>query len=56
MSVFRNFKALLSMKNRFILLLILTGLLSSCSSYEFKSAHNEEHPCYSIWNWHPQNS
>jgi hypothetical protein len=44
------------MKTRLTLLLLLTGLLSSCSSYEIKSAQNEEHPCYSTWHSYPQNS
>lgn len=45
-----------SMKTRLSILLLLTGLLASCSSYEIKSAQNEEHPCYSTWQWYPQNS
>ncbi|MDI1311827.1 hypothetical protein [Prosthecobacter sp.] len=44
------------MKTRLALFLLLAGLLSSCSSYEIKSAQNEEHPCYSTWNWLPQNT
>jgi hypothetical protein len=44
------------MKTRLALLLLLAGLLSSCSSYEIKSAQNEEHPCYSTWHSYPKNS
>jgi hypothetical protein len=44
------------MKTRLSPLLLLTGLLSSCSSYEIKSAQNEEYPCYSTWHRYPQNS
>ena len=45
-----------TMKTRLLLLLFVSGLLSSCSSYEFKSAQTEEHPCYSTWNWYPPNA
>ncbi len=38
------------------LLLLLTGQLASCSSYEIKSAQTEEHPCYSTWHFYPKNS
>lgn len=44
------------MKTRLLLLLLISGLLSSCTSYEFKSAQTEEHPCYSTWNWYPPNA
>lgn len=45
-----------TMKTRLLLLLFVSGLLSSCTSYEFKSAQTEEYPCYSTWNWYPPNA
>lgn len=56
MNMFRNNKTPNSMKTRLTLLILLTGLLASCSGYKIKSAQNEEHPCYSTWYWHPHNS
>ncbi|WP_397383383.1 hypothetical protein [Prosthecobacter sp.] len=45
------------MKTRLVFhLLLLTGQLASCSSYEIKSAQTEEHPCYSTWHFYPKNS
>ena len=44
------------MKTRWLLLLILSGLLASCSHYDVKSAQNNDLPCYSTWHWYPKNS
>ena len=46
----------ITMKTRLLLFLLISGLLSSCTSYEFKSAQTEEHPCYSTWNGYPPNA
>jgi hypothetical protein len=44
------------MKIRLLLLVVLTGLLTSCSNYEIKSAQNMDHRCYSTWHGYPKNS
>ena len=44
------------MKTRWLLLLILSGFLASCSHYDVKSAQNNDLPCYSTWHWYPKNS